>query len=154
MKSKQQTQQRSTNTYGYMNRPTTQADIELDEAINHAFNTPDPTISYSAANQHEALNNRFSDMFGTNYSPEVKDAIKYTEGQNINQATGQAYREDSQNRNLGKLGAKAAVADARAPQLVQTGGTFQGTTTTNPGVGGLIMGGLSAGAQLGSAAMT
>lgn len=149
MKSKSTTSQ--TNTYGYQTPPTTAQQTAFDQHVQTAYDTPDPTIPYTFGNMRKNVDDRLHDPFGFNYSPEVSDAIKYNEHNRIDQAQGQALREDSFNRKGAKTQALAASAAGHAPQLVQTGGT--GTTVTNPGVGGLLMGGLQAGASLGSAAM-
>jgi len=140
MKSK--TTQTQSNTYGYQTPPTTSQQTEFDNHVRSAYDTPDPTIPYTFGNMRKNVDNRLNDPFGFNYSPEVSEAIKYNEHNQIDQAQGNALREDAFNRKNAKTQGLAMSAAGHAPQL------------TNPGFGGILMGGLSAGAQLGSAAMT
>lgn len=150
MKSK--TQQKSTNTFSHVTPPETAAQRAFDEHVRTAYDTPDPTIPYTFANMRENVSNRLDNPFGHNYSPEVAEAMRYSQIGMIDQAQGQANREDAYNRRMAKTQGLAASAQMRAPQLVQTGGTS--TTTHNPGMGNIIMQGISAGASLGSAALT
>lgn len=146
MKSK--SKQQSTTTYNYMTPPTTPQQQEFDTWAHEAFNTPDPNIPYTFANMREGVNNRLDNPFGADYSPEVRDAIRYNENNKIDQAQGQALREDTFNRQAGKGAALATSAAGHAPNLVATGS--QGTsTTTQPILPPLI----GAGASLGSAAL-
>jgi hypothetical protein len=75
------------------------------------------------------VGNRLDNPFGPNFSPEVSDAIKYSENQNIDQMQGQAGREDAFNRKNAKVSAKMTNAALHAPTLTQTGGSMQGSQT-------------------------
>lgn len=145
MKSK--TKSQSTNTYGYQTPPHWAGAEEFHNQIGQ-LDKGDPSIPFAFAHQREELKNRFDNPFGFNYSPEVQDAIKYSQGQNIDQAEGQAHREDYYNRQQAKLGALGAYAGMTAPTLVQTGGTFQGTQTQP--IGPALIG---AAGQIGGAAL-
>lgn len=134
-----------------MTPPTTAAQTAFDQHVSKAYDTPDPTIPYTFGNMRNNMNNRMDNPFGFNYSPEVSESIKYNENNNIDQMQGQAMREDKFNRNAAKTQALAGSAAAHSPQLVQSGSS--GTVVQNPGIGGLLMGGLNAGASLGSAAL-
>lgn len=127
MKSK--TTQQNTNTYGWMAPQQTAQQSAYDQHVKTAYDTPDPTIPYTFGNMKQNVNNRFDDPFGFNYSPEVKGAIKYSENNRIDQMHGQALREDRFNRTNAKTSALAGSAGMAAPQLVQTGGSMQGTQT-------------------------
>lgn len=123
----------TTATYGYQTPPTTQAQSDYDAwAHGTAFTQPDPSIGYNfgAARQHEA--DSFDDPWaqGAQMSPELRAARHYAATQQLDQAQGQAYREDAQQRRTGQGLALATSAAAHAPQLVQTGGTSQGYSTT------------------------
>lgn len=148
-KSKQKTTQST--TYGWQTPPNTAAQTAFDQHIGTAFDTPDPTIPFMYNKMREGVNNRFDNPFGWNYSPEVADAYKYNAGNEIDMMQGQSIREDAYNRKMGKTQALQASASMHAPVLVATGSS--GTTISNPGFGGLLTSGLSAGASLGSAAL-
>ena len=152
---KQQTQQTQANTYGFVERPRTPELLDYRNQIDETYNTGDPNIAYDFNRQRENLNNRFDNPFGANYSPEVMDAIKFQGNQELDQAQGQAYRQNNYQNQQGKLSAVGAYADATAPQMVQTGGSSTGnmtgtTTSVVPFNWNSVIG---AGAQLGSAAM-
>jgi tRNA A37 N6-isopentenylltransferase MiaA len=125
MKSKSKS--KTTNTYAYQAPPQTQQMQQYGQSINDAYDTPDPSIGYQFASARGRIDDRFDNPFGQDYSPEVQDAMKYSGHQQLDQAQGQAYREDAFRRKEGKLGHQAAYAGMTAPQLVQTGGTFQGS---------------------------
>lgn len=125
MKSKSKS--KTTNTYGWQTPPQTQAMSQYGQAINTSFDTPDPSIGYQFGAARQRVDDRFDNPFGQDYSPEVRDAMTYGGHQQLDQAQGQATREDSFRRKEGKLGHQAAYAGMTAPQLVQTGGTFQGS---------------------------
>lgn len=139
----------TTNTHEYKTPPTTQAQQTFDTNANTAYDMADPTIPYTFGNLRENVSNKLDNPFGFNYSPEVAEAQRYSQNNMIDQAQGQAGREDTFNRRAAKTSALAISAGGHAPQLVQSGGT----QVSNPGIGGLLMGGLSAGASLGSAAL-
>lgn len=145
------TTQTQSNSFGYMTPPTSSAQAAYDQHVAKAYDTPDPTIPFTFGNMKQNVGNRLDNPFGFNYSPEVSDAIKYSQNNQIDQMHGQASREDLFNRNAAKTQALAGSAAGHAPQLIQTGGT--GTTVQSQGIGSLLMGGLNAGASLGSAAM-
>lgn len=152
MKSKSKTTQ--TYSHGWATPPQTDAQRRFDTFANEAFETSDPTIPFYFNNLRKQSQDRYSEneMFTSNYSPEVRDAARYNSTGNLDQAQGQALREDAFNRKGAKLNALAMSAQAGAPVFHQTGGTA--TTVSNPGLGGVLMGAMSAGASLGSAAIT
>ena len=150
MKSKKKEEQKI--NYNFYTPPTTPQQAKFDSMVDTAFDTPDPSIGYSFAKQRENVQNRFNNPFGGDYSPEVRDAITYAETSNLDQAQGQALREDTMMRKTGKIAAAGQSAQAHAPLFASSGGTV--TTTSNPGFGSIIGAGISAGAQLGSAALT
>ena len=148
MPKKKTTQQSSqTNTYSFMNPPDTQDTIALRNQINSAYDTPDPTIPYSFARRREQVGNRFSNPFGHNYSPEVADAIKYNDINELDQEQGVANRMDRFNRRQAKTQALGGLASQTAPRAFQTGSSGTGTQTTPFDWGNLI----GVGAQIGSA---
>lgn len=153
-KTKTKTNQTSTNTYGWQTAPTTQAQQSFDTYVKDAFETPDPSIGYQFGKMRENIKNRVDNPFGHNYSPEVQEALQYSGENELDQQQGQALREDASTRKQLKLGGLGASAAAHAPVLTQTGGTMQGTQTQSQPWGNYLMGGISAGAQLGSAALT
>lgn len=147
MSRKSKTQTTQTNTYGYMTPPDNADTIALREQINKAYDTPDASIPYSFARRREAVQNRFGNPFGANYSPELADAIKYNDINDLDQEQGAAIRLDKFNRRQAKTAAMAGLAGHTAPRLVQTGGS--GTTVSQqPFNWGSLIG---AGAQIGSA---
>jgi hypothetical protein len=150
-KKKTKTDQRTTNTYNYMAPPDTADTSAYRDSINKAYDTPDPSIGYSFAGARQRVGDRYgANPFGADYSPEVADAARYSGISDLDQAQGQAYREDAFNRKNAKVGALGGIAGLTAPQLVQTGGTMTGTQTQSGGMLGQILG---AGAGIGSAAL-
>jgi hypothetical protein len=149
-KKKQKTQQTQTNTYQYMAPPSTPDTDAYRNSINQAYDTPDPSIAYNFGAQRNKMMDRYQNPFGADYSPEVNDAVKYSGQNDLDQAQGAAYREDSFNRKNAKVGALGGLAGMTAPQLAQTGGTMSGTTTQSGGMLGQLIG---AGAGIGSAAL-
>lgn len=149
MSRKSKTQTTQTNTYGWMTPTDTADTIALREQINKAYDTPDPTIPYSFARRREGVQNRFGNPYGPNYSPEVMDAIRYNDLNDLDQEQGAAMRLDRFNRRQAKTAALAGLASHTAPRLVQTGGS--GTTVSQQPFnwGGLI----GAGANIGMAAI-
>lgn len=145
---KGKTQQQTTNTYGFQSPPSWGGLEDFDKSISEAYDTADPSIPYTFANMRNNVNSRLSNPFGPNYSPEVADAMKYSETQNIDQMQGQAMREDSFNRKNAKVTAKATKAGMTAPILTQTGGSMTGSQTTpwGPAVIGAV-GAVGAGAM-------
>lgn len=121
--------QTSTNTYGWQQNPGS-ADIDrLRSQINTAYDTPDSSIPYAFNSQRAQLMDRYDNPFGADYSPEVRDAVRYRGTQDLNQAQGQAYRDDAQYRKQAKVAAFGNLAGMTAPTLTQIGGSMQGTTT-------------------------
>jgi hypothetical protein len=150
-KKKTKTQQTQTNSYQYMAPPDTADTSAYRNSINQAYDTPDPSIAYNFGAQRNKLMDRYQENpFGADYSPEVRDAAKYSGMNDLDQMQGQAYREDSFNRKNAKVGALGGIAGLTAPQLAQTGGTMSGTTTQSGGMLGQILG---AGAGIGQAAL-
>lgn len=137
-----------TNTYGWQTPPSTPQSQALDAQI-AKYDTPDPTIPYVFNNRRNQLNNRFDNPFGFNYSPEVQEAQKYARGQELDQAQGQAHREDNFNRMNAKTAALAGSAALHAPVLTQTGGHEQGFQTTPWGPALIGAAGQIGGAALG-----
>lgn len=120
--------QTSTNTYGWQQNPGS-ADIDnLRSQINTAYDTPDSSIPYAFNAQRSQLMDRYDNPFGADYSPEVRDAARYSGTQQLNQAQGQAYRDDAQYRKQAKIAAFGNLAGMTSPVLTQTGGSMQGTT--------------------------
>lgn len=148
---KTKSQSTTTNTYGWQAPPVTEAQTNYDNWANTAFDTPDPSIPYTFGNMRQNLNNRFDNPFGFNYSPEVAEANKYSQNNQIDQAQGQAHREDSFNRKNAKGAALAGSAAGHAPVLTQTGGSSTGSQSTN--AMGIIGAGIGAAGQIGAAAM-
>ena len=140
MKSKSTSKQQQTNTYGHIQTPITAQQQAFDDHIKTAYDQADPNIPYQFNNAREALNNRFDNPFGADISPEVRDAVKYEQGNFIDQAQGQAAREDSFNRKQAKTGALATSAGMVAPQLVQTGGSSIGSGTQTTPLGPALIG--------------
>jgi len=136
------------NTYSYQKPPDT-ADISaLRNQINSAYDTPDSGIGYSFGKARQRVENRFGSPFGADYSPEVREAIKYNDISELDAAQGAAYNQDAMQRRMAKTGALSGLAGLTAPQLVQTGGTQ--TSVQSGGMLGQIIG---AGAGLGQAAL-
>jgi hypothetical protein len=150
-KKKVKTTQQTANTYGFQTPPSTPDTSAYRDQINKAYDSPDPSIGYSFAGARQRIGDRYgNNPFGADYSPEVRDAAQYAGVSDLDQAQGQALREDSFNRKNAKVGALGGLAGLTAPQLVQTGGTMTGTQTQSGGMLGQILG---AGAGIGSAAL-
>lgn len=150
MKSKKKEEQKI--NYQFYTPPTTEAQQKYDTLVDSSYDTADPSIGYSFGRAHEAVANRFDNPFGADYSPEVRDAIKYNEHSQLDQMQGQAMREDSAYRKSAKLAAQGQSAANHAPLFASSGGTV--TSTSSPGLGGIIGAGINAGTSLGSAALT
>lgn len=147
MGSKSKTTSSNTNSYGSI-APTDTADvIALRKQIDSAYDTPDPTIPYSFARRREAVANRFGSPFGADYSPEVREASKYNDLNELDQEQGMANRMDTFNRRNAKTQAMSGLANQTGSRIVQTGGQGSSTQYTPFNYGNLI----SAGAQVGSA---
>jgi hypothetical protein len=146
MKSK--STQTSTNSFAYQTPPTTPQQQAFDTYAQTAFERPDPSIGYTYGNMRENVANRFANPYGANYSPEVADSIRYNQLNTINQAQGQAYREDAHSRRAAKAGVLATSAGLHAPQLTQTGGHQVGTQVG--AIGPAIIGAVG---SIGAAAM-
>lgn len=129
----------STNTYGWQTPTDTADTIALRNQINTAYDTPDATIPYAFARRREAAKNRFGSPFGANYSPEVREAQKYNDINELDQEQGVANRMDSFNRRQGKTAALAGLSGQTQSRLVQTGGTQVVQTPFN--WGGLLSAG-------------
>lgn len=150
MKSKSKQTQNTTNTWGSVT-PTNTADMQAyRDAIGGTFDKTDPTIPYVFNQARNNAKNRFDDPFGHEVSPEVRGAYMHETMNNIDQAQGQAIREDSSNRRFGKLQALQNLASMTAPQIVQTGGSSTGTTVQSQPILPAL---LQLGGQLGGAAM-
>lgn len=130
--------------------PDTRDTTAYRDSINNAYDTADPSIAYSFNNQRNKIKDRYDNPFGADYSPEVADAAKYAGTNELDQAQGAALQADAFNRKNAKVSALGGVAGLTAPNLVQTGGTMNGTTTQSGGMLGSILG---AGASIGSAAL-
>jgi hypothetical protein len=148
---KKKTKTTSTNTYGWQQNPGSADQDAYRASINSAYDTPDASIPFAFNNARESVKNRYSNPFGADYSPEVADAARYSGMNELNQAQGQAVREDAFNRKQGKTAALGGLAQMTGPQLVQTGGT-QNTTQSN-GIMGVLGPIMQAGASLGGAAL-
>ena len=149
-KKKTKTQQTQTNTYAYQAPPDTKDTQAYRDSISQAYDTADPTIAYSFNNARNHVKDRYDNPFGANYSAEAADAAKYAGINELDQGQGAALQADAYNRKNAKVAALGGVAGLTAPQLVQTGGTMNGTTTQSGGMLGQILG---AGAGIGSAAL-
>lgn len=150
MKGKQT--QQTQNTFAYHapveDAQYNQAVGEFGNMVNDSFNTADPSIQYNFARMRNESRKRMDNPFGANYSPEARDAFRYASDQELNQAQGQALREDAFQRKQGKLLAKATEVGFRAPQLVTSQSNSQGTVS-QPWGPALI----GAAGSIGSAAM-
>jgi hypothetical protein len=129
---KKKTKQETKNTYNYMTPPSTPDTSAYREQIAKSYDTPDPSIPYAFSNARNQIKDRFSNPFGADYSSEVQDAAKYAGNSALDQAQGQAMREDQFNRANAKVSAQGGLAGLTAPNLVQTGGT---QVLTKPGFG-------------------
>lgn len=150
MKSKSTSQQQVTNTYAWQTPPETKQASAYDTWAQGAYGTPDPSIPYTFAGQRKTLNDSLNNPFGYNFSPEVSQAIKYSQNQDINQQQGQAIRTDRFNRESAKGQALAVGAGLNSPVLTQTGGSSQGSGTQTTPIGPAI---INAVGQAGSTAL-
>lgn len=157
-KSKNKTTQQSTQTQTSTGN-TTAASQAYEQGIGQAFNTAAPEIGYSAAARHQRVdeNDPFNNPWTMNDSPEVRDAQNYARHSNIDQETGQLYKEDAARRREAKVGHQGALAGLLASNTT-TGsssgsGTFQGEQTQpwGPALIGAV--GTAAGGLLGGPLM-
>ena len=141
---KKKTEQK--NTYTSVAPAETPDIAALRAQIGQSYDTQDPSIGYHYGKRREQAKNRFTNPFGPNYSPEVIDAQRYNDVNEIDQEQGVAQRMDAFNRRQAKVGALGGLANQTASQIVSSGGT----TTQGGSPWGAIIG---AGAQLGQAAI-
>lgn len=146
LKKKTKTSSTQKNEFGWQNTPRIAEDNTVDAALAEA-DQADPSLQYGFANQKSAWNNHINNQFGADYSPETAAAMKYAGENEIDQRHGQAIAEDRFRRKQTKFGNSLAIRNARAPRMVQTGGTSSGTQVTNAADfwNSLISGGVQAG---------
>lgn len=140
---KTKTNQNTTSTYGWQSPPDTAETTALQNDINQG-ESADPSIQYDYANRKKNLNQSLASPFGANYSPETSEAMKYARGSEIDTEHGQALQEDSFRRKQSRFNKLYALAGIKAPRMVQTGGTMQGSVTT-PIWQDMLMSGISTG---------
>lgn len=119
---KKKTKSTDTATFDFKTTPRTADDDILDASL-AASAAPDPSIPFQYANAQKSLDNHIDDQFGANYSPETAAAMKYAGSNELNQQRGFALSQDAFRRSQAKFGNSLAIRNARAPQLVKTGGT-------------------------------
>ncbi len=146
MKKKVKSESSNTVNHAFVTAPTTPEDLQLNAEL-AAGDAPDPSIQYNAANQLKTLNNHIDNTFGADYSPETAAAMRYAGANQIQQNQGQMMEQDAFQRNQARFGKYLALRNARAPQLVTTGGTSTGTNTENSADfwNGVIGGGINFG---------
>lgn len=151
MKSKSTSQ--TANTYGYMAPVRTSQQDAYDKHVQTAYDTPDPSIGYTFGKSEQNLQDKFSNPWGFNYSPEVAEASMYAGRQDLNQARGQALREDAAQRRQAKTAGLAGSAGMAEHKLVQTGGSSSGTQSQPWGPALIGAGASLAGASLAGGAL-
>lgn len=130
-------------SYGFMTPPET-ADTQAAREAAAAASRPDPSIPWQFARQKQNLTRSMNNPFGANISPETFEAMRYARESDIDQAHGQALREDAFRRGNARFQNLYAIAGLSQPRMVQTGGTTTGTVS-QPLWPGLLMGGINAG---------
>jgi len=128
---KRKTTQQSTqtNTYAYQTPPET-ADVT---ALRGMKAQVDPSIPYRYAKGREEYDNSWKNPLGSATSPAVREAASRVTNQRLAMDEGNtmsAAQNEADNTNFSR---QAAIAGMTAPQLVQTGGTMNGTTTQTGG---------------------
>ena len=137
-KSKQQTQQQTTNTYGTINPQGN----EYTKAVEDWHPQVDPSIGYSFARARRGIENSFNDPFGAYSSAGAREMEKRNRFQEMGQQEAQANNEAAFNANNQEYMKRLALADMLGPKVVQTGGSSSGTSTTSQPMGiGQIVGG-------------
>lgn len=152
-KTKQQTSQsyNNTNTYGYVPGASS---TDIDAVRAHEF-SHDPRIGYAYSRARQQAHDSYNQPLAGYSTPQLRDASLRASDADSAQAEGQALAEENFNLENMKYGQKMDVAQLTAPRLVNqsSSGTQAGTSTsqTNPGLGGYISQGLSAGSNVVSA---
>jgi hypothetical protein len=125
-KSKNKTTQQGTQTQTSTGN-TTAASQAYEQGIGQAFNTAAPEIGYSAAARHQRVDEGYDNPWSMNDSPEVREAQSYTRHSNIDQETGQLYKEDAARRREAKVGHQGALAGLLASNTTTGSSTGSGT---------------------------
>jgi hypothetical protein len=149
-KTTQQQQQSGSNTvnWGYQTPPTTPA---VEKLASTQFPV-DPGLKYQYADLKRRFLGSFNNPMGAAYNPSVKDQMLRSGMERIGRDEAQAYRQGQYDVNKLNYGRDVTVAGMTQPQLVQTGGTYNGnmsgTSTTGQNGWGtaLQIGGMAAGA--------
>ena len=140
-KSKQQTQQQNTNTWGYQQAPITPY---TQAAINASDVTEDPSIQNRYASMEDDVRNSYDDPYGAYTSPDVRQKSMLSRLLKLNTERDKALSENRFNTQQQRFGNKVSIAQLTAPSLVQTGGSSSGTVTQSQPLFGQIMSGLGA----------
>ncbi len=147
-KTTQTAQQQTTNSFGFMNRPTTEA----TEAVKNFKFQADPSIGYRYGAQRRQINEGALDPMGSYMTPEMREASRRRANEELGMREGQDRAEENQRMNLAGYGQALDYANLMQSPLVQTGGTSSGTQTSQQS-GGFLNSLLGAAGQVGSAAL-
>lgn len=91
----------------------------------------DPRISNAYARERTNLASTYNNPMGGFYSPQLKDAILASKGEDITQRESEALREENQGFQGMKYAQAHDVASFSAPKTVQTGGSSTSTGTSS-----------------------
>jgi hypothetical protein len=151
-KKKTKTQQTTTNTYGWQNRPETADTQAARSAIQNVdFSSP----IFAQFGQAERDIDEMA--FEPELNEEAKSKIKYGKMFNLRMNKGAALADAKSREEQFKTGNLMSMAGMTAPVMVQTGGTMNGTQTTSDPWGtamGLIGGAGSVASGMGSMGVT
>lgn len=143
MSSTKKTNTQSTSSYSYLAPPPNPYEPQLQAELDKGEQA-DPRIQYSAAQAKNNLRNRLNNPFGSDYSPETAEAIKYSGEGDIDTQAGQARSEDRFRQSQSRWGKMMNLAALRQGQYAQTSGTQNTQQITPFNWQGLVMGGVSA----------
>lgn len=130
----QQTQQQTqntatsgTNTYGHVPG----AESEDINAVKDFKFGHDPRIPYTFARAMERARETYANPMGGATTPQLRDAVLRTTGEDLAQQEGQAYAEEGRSLQGLEFAKLMDVANMTMPRFVQTGheGTSSGTSS-------------------------
>lgn len=152
---KTKTSQKTTNTYAHVAPPVTQEVTDLKTTAADLKGKISPIIRSSYAGARSSLNDSFQNPLGAHTTPAIRDATLRAGNADLSQQEAGALAASDHAAGEADFGRQAMIAGMTAPQLVQTGGTSQGTSQQSGGIGQAILGSVAGvgGAALGNPAL-
>jgi hypothetical protein len=142
--------QTTTQNHTYMTPPPTAATTNLQSMVDSPVDYATPIRStYSRARKES--DRSYDNPLGAFTTADVKDKSKRAANFNLSQSESMDLANAAQQSGADKFNRQATVAGLTNPQLVNSGSSSVTSTPFN--WGGLITGGIGAGASLGQAAI-